>query len=529
MLNNFFEKIKINFKSFNKSTDLLLLVFLILIINVSLTIKLIGVIFIYFMRPDFKFGFKNKRMPFFYLTMIFLMLIQFILNFTSNLNYIILFSLSLSYWMFSILILHQVILSIETQGLIKVKNAITWFFIFNAIVTGYNILCIILEIHSLNPYIYDGHNYKYFASTGDHLRGISFDISTTNNIINSLGIFYFFYQKQFRLSLLCFIITLVTTSNLGNLILLTSFLFIFLFDKSKYHKSIVICFISLMIIFIVKVSPSNLNYLNNKIQSLLHSEKKLLKPHYDDRIEKNDLILGYLKHNSLLKKEIILPKNILYNTVIEKELSNKLNSRKLDSIELKNDEVNRGKFILLFNTLYGDTNISINQNYYEKYPGKYLSFLETFKKIKDSPKHLLIGFGAGNFSSKLAYKATNIGISGKYINKLAYISPDFKEKHLKLTLRYYLKSISEHSMLNFPNSVLNQLIGEYGLIGFLLFIIFYLYYFLKRYKELSYGLMLLPIFLFFLFTDYWFEAFNIVIIFEIMMFIDIYKNKSQLD
>ena len=84
-------------------------------------------------------------------------------------------------------------------------------------------------------------------------------------------------------------------------------------------------------------------------------------------------------------------------------------------------------------------------------------------------------------------------------------------------------------MLNFPNSVLNQLIGEYGLIGFLLFIIFYLYYFLKRYKELSYGLMLLPIFLFFLFTDYWFEAFNIVVIFEIMMFVDIYKNKSQLD
>lgn len=51
-------------------------------------------------------------------------------------------------------------------------------------------------------------------------------------------------------------------------------------------------------------------------------------------------------------------------------------------------------------------------------------------------------------------------------------------------------------MLNFPNSVLNQLIGEYGLIGFLLFIIFYLFYFLKRYKELSYGLILLPIFYF---------------------------------
>ena len=56
--------------------------------------------------------------------------------------------------------------------------------------------------------------------------------------------------------------------------------------------------------------------------------------------------------------------------------------KKLDSIELKNDEVNRGKFILLFNTLYGDTNISINQNYYEKYPGKYLSFLETDLLVK---------------------------------------------------------------------------------------------------------------------------------------------------
>ena len=63
---------------------------------------------------------------------------------------------------------------------------------------------------------------------------------------------YFFYQKQFRLSLLCFIITLVTTSNLGNLILLTSFLFIFLFDKSKYHKG---------------ASELNINSLKNYIKS----------------------------------------------------------------------------------------------------------------------------------------------------------------------------------------------------------------------------------------------------------------------
>lgn len=528
MLHTFLEKIKIIFKNFNKSTDLLLLVFLILIINVSLIIKLIGVMFIYLIRPDFKFGFKNRRMPLFYLSMICLMFIQFTFNFKTDCNYIVLFSLSLTFWIFAILILHQIIISIETQDLIKVKNALTWFFIFNAIITGFNLLNIILEIHSLNPYMYDGHNYKYFASTGDYLRGISFDLSTTNNIINSFGIFYFFYQKQFRLSLLCFIIALVTTSNMGNLILLMCFLFIFIFDKSKYHKSIVTCFISIMIIFIVKISPSNLNYLNNKIQSLLHSENKLLNPHYDDRIEKNDLILDYLKHNSLLKKENSLNKNEVYNKVIEKDLINKFNLRKKDSIELQIDHIKRNKFILLFDKFYGDTNISINQNYYEKYPGKYLSFIETYDKITSSISHLLFGFGAGNFSSKLAYKASNIGISGKYINELSYISKDFKENHLKLTLRFYLKSISEHSVLNFPNSVFNQLFGEYGIIGFLLFVFFYLFYFLKRYKELSYGLIILPIFLFFLLTDYWFEAFNIVIIFEMMMFIDIYKNKTQL-
>ena len=78
-----------------------------------------------------------------------------------------------------------------------------------------------------------------------------------------------------------------------------------------------------------------------------------------------------------------------------------------------------------------------------------------------------------------------------------------------------------------PNSVFNQLLGEYGVIGLGIFVVFYLLYTLKYWFKLSYGKILIPMCLMFLMTDYWFEAFSITVVFELLMSIEVHRIKTQ--
>jgi hypothetical protein len=49
---------------------------------------------------------------------------------------------------------------------------------------------------------------KYFIGTGDHIRGITFDTSTTNAVLNAFGIVYFLLRKQMVMALLCMAVLL---------------------------------------------------------------------------------------------------------------------------------------------------------------------------------------------------------------------------------------------------------------------------------------------------------------------------------
>ena len=51
-----------------RQIDWKFLLFLILFVNVKLVVKLVALVFIYVLNPDFHFGFryKNSRLPFFY-------------------------------------------------------------------------------------------------------------------------------------------------------------------------------------------------------------------------------------------------------------------------------------------------------------------------------------------------------------------------------------------------------------------------------------------------------------------------------
>jgi hypothetical protein len=173
------------------------------------------------------------------------------------------------------------------------------------------------------------------------------------------------------------------------------------------------------------------------------------------------------------------------------------------------------------NKNYGG-NIELNDSLKAiKIPGKLLSYYQTIQLSFSGVKKCLIGSGAGNFSSKLAFKLSGIidmnidGVRGTKINE------DFKNNHLEIYCHYFSLDKAEHSAMNLPNSSFNQILGEYGFIGIILFILFYLLFFLKRFRELSYGKYLILVIVQALFIDYWFEQLSVVILFELLILLDL--------
>jgi hypothetical protein len=86
---------------------------------------------------------------------------------------------------------------------------------------------------------------------------------------------------------------------------------------------------------------------------------------------------------------------------------------------------------------------------------------------------------------------------------------------------YFSKSAGYHSLLNSPFSVYDQLIAEYGIAGLLCFLMGYLFFFVIKYRKLTYSLPLLGIFAAILFTDYWFEHLSVIVFFELLIFLDL--------
>jgi hypothetical protein len=163
---------------------------------------------------------------------------------------------------------------------------------------------------------------------------------------------------------------------------------------------------------------------------------------------------------------------------------------------------------------------------YETKPGKLISFMQTCFYLRSSMMHFLFGAGIGNFSSKLAFRASGVGALGSYPERFRYSSTDFKYYHLRTYLFYYHGDASMHSVLNYPFSVYNQVPGEYGFTGVLLFTIFYLGYFTSKYRRLSYGRYLLVVLLGFFIMEYWFESFSLIVMFELFMLLNIKEGRE---
>lgn len=533
MLNKiYFAKIQQAFKSINWQ----LLLFMILFLNVKLIVKIAAVVLIYLLQFNFKFGFRwsNSRLPLFYLFVIGIGVLNWLLlsGFNDS-NYSVAFLTGLFFWTLCVLATHQIKLFVERNPAVVIHKTIVVFFLLNAIFSLAVFVMIIIKTGAANPYLYQGEYQKYFIGTGDYIRGISFDTSTTNAVLNAFGVIYFLKRRNASMVFLCMIILLLTGSNLSNFLLAAVLLFIFIFQSDKNQKSVVIVCFLFLVIFLAKISPQNNNYVSNYLEKTFYTGKK--KP-----VNENQLSIRLRPDSTLTPEErnekiATLYLDSLYR--LQNEKLNKMNAHPasfIQEIEIPKADINTAPY--QHKSILTPTEENMNEfirkhskeltlstapDFSSKLPGKVIALKQTWDFFKQNPIKIITGTGIGNFSSKLAFKTTGLNIAGGYPEKYSYLNSAFVSNHLDLYLSYFTKEDGRHSIVNNPNSVYDQLLSEYGLLGLGAFFIFYLGFFIKKIKTAAYGIPLIIFLSAIFFVDYWFEQLSIVVFFELLFFLNL--------
>lgn len=530
-----------------KLVDFKLLTFLILFLDVKLAVKIFAILIIYLLQFDLNFGFrlKNSRLPFFYPLIIAIAVFNWIIyGGFLNLKYDLVFLTGLGFWVLCILAVHQIKLSVEYNEPEVLHNTIKLFFILNAIVSLLVLVNIIAEIHTLNPYRYQGNHQKYFIGTGDYIKGISFDVSTTNAILNAFGVIYFLVRKNAGMVLLCMSVMLLTGSNTINILVFLILMFLF-FYTSKPQKSIIVVCGMLQLVFLVKVSPQNVEYINKTVYKIRFHKKM------DDRLFVTHIIPVTEIPDSLLSPERRKEKiATLYLDSIKRvqfQKSTKLKAPIGMSIAVVGSRPEIPKPSIHTQPFQHIDTVTGQQLVFKSFicthkaelqtaskpqskintPGKFTATQQTFTFLKENPLKLFTGNGIGNFSSKLAFRVTGLGIAGSFPARYAYISPLFLINHLDLYLNFFSRDAGFHSLINSPNSVYDQMLTEYGFIGLLALIIYYFGYFLKNRQYLTYGLPIILLLAGVFIIDYWFEQLSIIVFFELLLMTNIKESASK--
>ena len=522
--------------------DWKLLVFLLLFLNVKLLIKIAAIILVYAVRPDFKFGFKvkNSRLPLFYPIVISIAIFNWTISgLLTNTSYSLAVLTGILFWLLCILTIHQVKLSVEKNDPSVIHRTIIAFFIINALASLATYGSIVWETGAINPYRYQGNFQKYFIGTGDYIKGVTLDTSTTNAVINAFAVVYFLIRNKYVLALLSITVLLLTGSNTTNLLLCFTLLYLFIFQSNKDQKSIIVACLVFLAVFLAKVSPQNNTYIatafenifgietttgktmpaTEKPDSLLTREEKQRKyaRYYLDSIQlavikKYKDSIGVNNTVAVVKAEqkFVIPQPSIHSAPFQHKNDTTAFQEKLIAF-IKVDNLQQ--------------QVSTVKQYH--LPGKLIALLQAFTYLKLHPYKILTGAGAGMFSSKLAFKISALKIAGGYPAQYAFINEDFKNNNLALYLNYFTRPAESHSLLNTPNSTYTQILSEYGLAGLGSFLIFYLGFFCRNLKKLTYGIPVLFLMSGLFFMEYWFEQLSVVVLFELLLFLNIKEQRRE--
>jgi hypothetical protein len=539
-----------NLKRLKSFADWKLLLFLILFMDVKLAVKVAAIVLVYILQFDFKFNFswKNSRLPLFYLCAIGIAILDWVIGRNYALNYDLVLITGIGCWLLCILAMHQVKLSVDSHDTETIHRTIVTFFIVNTLVSFLDIAVIIYHTQHLNPYTYQGQYQKYFIGTGDYIKGITFDTSTTNAVLNAFGVIYFLDKKNVLMTLLCMAVMLLTGSNFMDMLLLGILAVIFIFKSTRDQKSLIAICVMFVVLFMVKISPQNYMYVHETIKNNFFPQPIVTKvpekplPYITMRPDneltpaerKEKVARGFL--DSVFRAKNPQPMTVakaalIKDTTVKTQTGRIIipvpNINTMPYQHVAETTAYQRKLLRFIQIHKANLRVAGKDNFTPHSPGKVIGARQTISFLGDHPLKLVTGDGMGNFSSKLAFRASGLGFAGGYPQKLTYTSPDFLKNHLDLYLDFFSKKTDFHSLTNDPGSVYDQLLAEYGLIGIFCFAVWYLGYFLKHYKKLTYGIPILVILLAVLAIDYWFEQLSILLFFELLLLLNIKENSSK--
>jgi hypothetical protein len=527
----------------------MVLLFLLLALNVKLVVKVVAILFI--IIANYKsISWKNVRqqsLVLFYITIVGIGLINYFLQWgQGGINYTVTATLGISLWIMSAIASFFLYTIIQKEDTAKIHRAIELFFILHIAAIGFNLLLIIIETGVLNPYTYKGLHQKYYISTGDFIRGITFDSPVCTAMISAFAVLYFLYRQRLILSILAFGSLMLIGSNLTNIFLLIILVFAFIYRTNRLQKSVIAVYIALFIFFVSKISPQNHEYMGRfaykmmgkpydlpfkntspdfiktRPDSLLNNEERRVKiaKLYIDSISTTQ---AYLRNRSTYLGKNNL--NAFYALLRFSDLKpTKPEERKFFEYNPEPVVINKiQRFQEFYNNEYAADSATLTEGYNWSHPGKWIAAMQLLSFLKEHPSKILLGEGVANFSSRTAFKASGLDIAGSYPSEYEYISPYFHDNHLFLYIYYHSQQQPKHAAENTPDSTYYQLLGEYGIAGAFAFAFLYLGFFVKRIRNMSYGLPLLLLLLMAFTVEYWFEQLSIVILAEALLFIDMKK------
>lgn len=493
-----------------------LLLFLIFFFNVKFIIKVIALVALIISNLNFKFGFswKNSRLPLFYLAIILIETFKFLFLVRNySINYFFVFCFGVVQWSMCLMAIHYLKLFIDKDGVPKMHQTIKAFFVINFAISMF-FLILLLFFPTLLTYWGHGGDISFsHPSAGDTILGVTFDSSTVNATINSLGLIYFLYKKEYWFCFGCLVTIVLCTNNVAFALTVLMLILMFITVRSKQLRWRTFLAGGLLVTLYFFISKSNREYIRNYFVQLyiLNKNPELATNAKPDSISIDTLISKDVASTKIgpppAKKTTEVPKKVA-DTVYT--FSKEKLTKAMDHFLVSHDTVAS----------------SFSEEDYNSKPGKLISFIQTYQYLESKPENLLFGSGIGRFSSKLAFRASGTGILGSYPKKYIYVAPEFKNNHLKSFLFYYNSDASKHSVLNYPFSVYNQILGEYGVVGMILFLMFYLGYFLRRIKHLTYGRYMTLILLGFFFMEYWFEFFSLIVLFELFVLLNIKEGEK---
>jgi hypothetical protein len=535
----------LNFKKLRSLADWKLLIFLVLFLNVKLGVKIAAIILIYLLQFNFRFGFslKNSRLPLFYLLAIAIAIVNWIIirNYT-NTNYNIVLLTGISFWLVCILAMHQVRLFVENNDTAIIHRTILIFFVLNAAFSLFNLATAILETGALNPYTYRGLHQKYFIGTGDYIKGLTFDTSSTNAVLNAFGVIYFLTKKNTVMLFVCMAVMLLTASNFTSMILLIVLAILFIFRSSREQKSLILICLMFLVVFMARISPQNNIYVSETFKNTFHLKFLERPPSHELKtpitLTPDSLLDPYQRKEKIAWRYI--DSIYVVNHPIHLKASNAILKTDAGRIFIPKPNINGEPYqhitdttpyqrhlLAFINAHKSSMPLSAKNDYPSSVPGKAIGFLQTIHFLHQHPYKIITGDGIGNFSSKLAFRASGLGFAGGYPLKYSYLSPDFISNHLDIYLNYFSKKADFHSLINNPDSGYDQLLAEYGILGLAAFLVYYVGFFTKHYKQLTYGIPILTLLLAVFSIGYWFEQLSVLLFFELLLLLNIKETSTE--